>query len=969
MIEEVILEGVNDPAIFKVIFLAGGPGSGKSFMAKKAGLKAMGFVTINSDDAFEHMMRKNNLNFKMPESEKEQRDAVRDAAKSTTKNKEELALKGRLGLVIDGTGRDFDKIVALKKKMGEIGYDSGMVFVNTDLDTALKRNAARERSVPEDMAKKLWGDVQNNIGKFQQEFGGNFHILDNSSGADFEAQTTTVFKNLTKWSKEKPKNAIAKKWIDDQTTKVPVLKDKSPETDQSQQQQPKDTSTQTAPAKPAAVSSATPQSPATQTPQSANNGEKEYRMKITPKDDPTNFKMTTIRGQKSEEDALRFVRSKGYVPREVNGRAIAKRIGENYISFNQFLDEDLDQPSTEYLSESEYQGKTVELNKPFRTPGGPKKFAVYVKNDSGKVVIVRFGDPNMEIKRDDPERRASFRARHDCANAKDKTTPRYWSCYQWRASSKVAEEMEKDPCWKDYEMVGTKKKNGKTVPNCVPKEESMETNKTEIEEAKSDYELYHKDFSTAVQHAIAVAKKRGYDVDKDDWDSKVAMGPRKPSSGKTNTYSIQLLKGDKVQRKHLQMQVYNKGGGAKPYELNMYIESREPYVSIPMYVQEAAYAGNIGMMELVKFYQRTTDSDKKKLQELIRKGMAKEAWKLVQDKTGTKLVGKEFATEGRFDKYITKGTPTTPGMKKVSNPAGRTGNHDEWEVTGKTSTDKRTFKSKKEAQGWLDLIMKEDADQIDELSNTKLHNYTTAAKKSFDQAKASGDSHTMYKRGKGLMQSAVKKINNTVKSMKKEEVQNALEEMFSQAQIQRLKAEYSKINTIDPSSPTYKKLVDMLNKQDQETLKKLAGAGIKFVSGLARNRIKKESVDHVKEEADRCPVCGQEPCECPGGDNHMSESDAAWAKSEAERRERAARARLTKNDANKLDKLRALMAKQKKPVKEEVDEEVAANSVAAAGVDMNPTGMPKAKWDKRSKFHIDHLFRRADGTKYGTKSK
>lgn len=80
---------------------------------------------------------------------------------------------------------------------------------------------------------------------------------------------------------------------------------------------------------------------------------------------------------------------------------------------------------------AKYQGRTVKLSKPFRTPGGPKKFAVYVKNKSGKVIIVRFGDPNMEIKKDNPDRRRSFRARHKCDTAKDKTTPRYWSCKMW----------------------------------------------------------------------------------------------------------------------------------------------------------------------------------------------------------------------------------------------------------------------------------------------------------------------------------------------------------------------------------------------------------------------------------------------------------------------------------------------------------------------------------------------------------
>lgn len=79
---------------------------------------------------------------------------------------------------------------------------------------------------------------------------------------------------------------------------------------------------------------------------------------------------------------------------------------------------------------AEYKGKKVTLNKPFRTPGEKKKFAVYVK-DGDKVKIVRFGDPNMEIKRDDPEARASFRARHKCDTATDKTSARYWSCRMW----------------------------------------------------------------------------------------------------------------------------------------------------------------------------------------------------------------------------------------------------------------------------------------------------------------------------------------------------------------------------------------------------------------------------------------------------------------------------------------------------------------------------------------------------------
>lgn len=83
------------------------------------------------------------------------------------------------------------------------------------------------------------------------------------------------------------------------------------------------------------------------------------------------------------------------------------------------------------VKSAEYQGRKVTLNKPFRTPKGPKKFAVYTKNEKGSVVIVRFGDPNMEIKRDNPERRKSFRARHNCDNPGPKYKARYWSCRMW----------------------------------------------------------------------------------------------------------------------------------------------------------------------------------------------------------------------------------------------------------------------------------------------------------------------------------------------------------------------------------------------------------------------------------------------------------------------------------------------------------------------------------------------------------
>ena len=85
----------------------------------------------------------------------------------------------------------------------------------------------------------------------------------------------------------------------------------------------------------------------------------------------------------------------------------------------------------ETLEEAEYQGRKVTLNKPFRTPDGPKKSSVYVKNAKGNVVKVNFGDPKMKIKKNIPARRKSFRARHNCDNPGPKWKARYWSCKAW----------------------------------------------------------------------------------------------------------------------------------------------------------------------------------------------------------------------------------------------------------------------------------------------------------------------------------------------------------------------------------------------------------------------------------------------------------------------------------------------------------------------------------------------------------
>lgn len=212
-----IMEGVNDPAIFKAIFLAGGPGSGKSFVVGKTSLMALGFKLINSDDAFEKGLKKAGLTMNPEDIFSVQGQEVRAKAKALTGKKMNMALRGRNGIVIDGTGKDYAKIKKQVDMLRNIGYAVHMIFVNTDLETALDRNQSRPRSLPDAEVEKMWKNVQKNIGKFQGLFRNRLIIVDNSKGADIETATLEAYKDIMAWSKRPPENAIAIKWIKSQT--------------------------------------------------------------------------------------------------------------------------------------------------------------------------------------------------------------------------------------------------------------------------------------------------------------------------------------------------------------------------------------------------------------------------------------------------------------------------------------------------------------------------------------------------------------------------------------------------------------------------------------------------------------------------------------------------------------------------------------------------------------------------------
>ena len=203
-------EGLQDPNIFKAFFLAGGPGSGKSYVVRYS-TGGTGLRVVNSDDVFEKYLKDAGISMKMG-SEDPRRDALRSKAKAVTADRQANYVEGRIGMVIDGTGKDYDKIRAQKAELESLGYDTHMIFVNTSIEVALERNAKRERTVPEDVAITSYKAVQSNIGKFSSLFRGTMVIVDNNKPDDDIEMIS--FKEVKRLLKKKVRNTRAKSWIE-----------------------------------------------------------------------------------------------------------------------------------------------------------------------------------------------------------------------------------------------------------------------------------------------------------------------------------------------------------------------------------------------------------------------------------------------------------------------------------------------------------------------------------------------------------------------------------------------------------------------------------------------------------------------------------------------------------------------------------------------------------------------------------
>ncbi len=249
--EDLLKESVFDKSILKCIFMAGGPGSGKSFVVGELfGIPTDHSVStkydlkvVNSDTEFEHILNKYGFDTagwetldidQWPEEvlmvatgedskgNKLNPDqvSVREKSKGLTKARLKGYTEGRLGVIIDGTGHNFSKIKSEKKKMEHMGYDCYMVVVNTSLDVAKSRNLTRVRALPEDILEKSWQDVQDNLGKFQTMFRSNFRIVDNSKFLSIKAAQSKFKKimgdGIDKFVTKPVKNPIGKTWIKNQ---------------------------------------------------------------------------------------------------------------------------------------------------------------------------------------------------------------------------------------------------------------------------------------------------------------------------------------------------------------------------------------------------------------------------------------------------------------------------------------------------------------------------------------------------------------------------------------------------------------------------------------------------------------------------------------------------------------------------------------------------------------------------------
>jgi cytidylate kinase len=175
-----IIEGRFDPYQNKAIFFAGVPGAGKTFIARRLASIFYGLKQVNPDAAFKYLLKNKNLSLKMPPEEETPREIERQRSKQIVGRQQQMYQQENLGMLIDTTGRSLSRVVDTKEELEAQGYDTAMIYVDADIETSVKRNRARERSIPEKVLMQNFGAVKANVPKFQELFGDRFFEIDNS---------------------------------------------------------------------------------------------------------------------------------------------------------------------------------------------------------------------------------------------------------------------------------------------------------------------------------------------------------------------------------------------------------------------------------------------------------------------------------------------------------------------------------------------------------------------------------------------------------------------------------------------------------------------------------------------------------------------------------------------------------------------------------------------------------------------
>ena len=233
-LKQILIEGVYDPGIFKAFFLAGGAGSGKSYSAEKATGSAAGkfewhasmkkikpgktgpygLKVVNSDEQLEFGLMKAKMHSDMTkysDAETMEKERIRKKGKEKTKKREQLWINGRLGLIIDGTAKNPNKLSVLKQDLEAVGYSTYLIFVNTSLDIALQQNAGRRRRLKDETVRSTWEEVQQVKDQLANLFPGRYvEIINNRAGEDVFRKS---FVEIGKLMKRPPSSPIAKAWI------------------------------------------------------------------------------------------------------------------------------------------------------------------------------------------------------------------------------------------------------------------------------------------------------------------------------------------------------------------------------------------------------------------------------------------------------------------------------------------------------------------------------------------------------------------------------------------------------------------------------------------------------------------------------------------------------------------------------------------------------------------------------------